>query len=132
MKFTLAWDRKAKDAYNALKLKAEASLRSRERSSKRRKATKDEGLFKQVRKCIQLLQQNPRHPGLQTHEYESMANPFDKDQKGFRSLRPAAHPRSVSCFLVLRSSKGRNNHNRNRTASLRPGAECVSGVKLVG
>lgn len=82
MKFTLAWDRKAKDAYNLLKLKAEASLKARE-TSKRKKATRDEGLFKQVRKCIQLLQQNPRHPGLQAHEFESMANPFQKDEKVF-------------------------------------------------
>ena len=82
MAFTLAWDRKAKDAYDALKLKAEASLRARE-TTKREKSSRDEGLFKQVRKCIQLLQQNPRHPGLQIHEFETMANPFDKDQKIF-------------------------------------------------
>ncbi|MGB6065926.1 MAG: hypothetical protein WBG50_14090 [Desulfomonilaceae bacterium] len=105
MKFALAWDRKAKEAYNALKLKAEASLRSRE-TSKRKKATKDEGLFKQVRKCIQLLQQNPRHPGLQTHEYESMANPFDKDQKVFEAYAQQHTSGAYRVFWCYGPQKG--------------------------
>ena len=31
------------------------------------------GLLKQVRKTLALLESNPRHPGLHTHEYESIA-----------------------------------------------------------
>jgi len=84
MKFSLVWDRKAKEGYNALKLRAESSLEAREKS-RRKKATRDEGLFKQVQKCIKLLQQNPRHPSLQTHEFEAMLNPYRKDQKVFEA-----------------------------------------------
>ncbi len=82
MKFSLVWDRRAKDTYDALNLKAEVSLKAGEQSE-RKKATRDEGLFKQVRKCILLLQQNPRHPGLQTHEFSSIPHPYQKDQKVF-------------------------------------------------
>ncbi len=106
MKFTLAWDRKAKEAYNALKLKAEASLKSRETSSKHRKATRDEGLFKQVRKCIRVLQQNPRHPGLQTHEFEFMANPFDKHQKVFVAYAQQHTPGVYRVFWCYGPRKG--------------------------
>jgi hypothetical protein len=84
MKFSLVWDRKAKEKYSALKLKAEDSLKARQKT-KRKKATRDEGLFKHVRKCIHLLQQNPRHPGLQTHEFGSMSNPYRKDEKVFEA-----------------------------------------------
>jgi hypothetical protein len=31
--------------------------------------------LKKVRKCLGLLQQNPRHPGLKSHDYESLEGP---------------------------------------------------------
>jgi len=31
--------------------------------------------FKAVRKALQLLEQNPRHPGLHTHAYDSFIGP---------------------------------------------------------
>lgn len=34
-----------------------------------------EGLLKQVRKTLGLLETNPRHPSLQTHEYNSLEGP---------------------------------------------------------
>jgi hypothetical protein len=82
--FSLVWDHKAKKQYNLLKRKAEASLKSRE-TAKRAKATKDEGLFKQVQKCIKLLAENPRHPGLQTHPFLSLQNPYNEDEKVFEA-----------------------------------------------
>ncbi len=33
----------------------------------------NEAKFKKVRKCLALLQMNPRHPGLHTHEFFSMS-----------------------------------------------------------
>ena len=97
MKFSVAWDCRAKEVYDALKLKAEASLRAREKS-KSKKATRDEGTFKQVSKCIQLLRQNPRHPGLQTHEFSSMSNPFRKDQKVFAAYAQQNPPGAYRVF----------------------------------
>ncbi len=105
MKFSLVWDRKAKDAYNTLKFKAEASLKNRE-TSKRKKATRDEGLFKQVRKCIQLLQINPKHPGLQTHEFESMPNPYRRDQKVFEAYAQQHTPGAYRVFWCYGPGQG--------------------------
>ena len=97
MKFSVAWDRKAREVYDALKLRAEASLRAREKS-KSKKATRDEGTFKQVSKRIQLLRQNPRHPGLQTHEFSSISNPFRKDQKVFEAYAQQKTPGAYRVF----------------------------------
>ncbi|MBI4963726.1 MAG: hypothetical protein HY913_10670 [Desulfomonile tiedjei] len=97
MKFSLVWDRRAKDVYAALKRKAEASLAVREKS-RHKKASRDEGLFKQVRKCLELLQQNPRHPGLQTHEFSAIPNPYQKGQKVFEAYVQQKTPGAYRIF----------------------------------
>lgn len=105
MEFTLVWDRKAREAYNILRARAEASLRSREKS-KRTKATRDEGLFKQVGKCLRLLQQNPRHPGLHTHEFESIPHPYQKDEKVFEAYGQQRTPGAYRIFWCYGPGKG--------------------------
>lgn len=43
---------------------------------------RDAGLtrrLKSVRKALGLLERNPRHPGLQTHKYESLKGPAGED-----------------------------------------------------
>jgi hypothetical protein len=45
------------------------TLRELERSSQQ------EGLLKQVRKTLGLLETNPRHPSLQTHKFRSLHGP---------------------------------------------------------
>lgn len=35
--------------------------------------------YKKVLKTLGLIQTNPRHPGLQTHEYESLSGPNEKN-----------------------------------------------------
>jgi hypothetical protein len=49
------------------------------------KATKQEGLFKQVLKCINNLIENPRYPALRTHEFHSLRHPWQKDGKVFEA-----------------------------------------------
>jgi hypothetical protein len=44
-------------------------------------APEAEGLFKQVHKTIEFLRSIPKHPGLRTHEYDSIPNPYDTKQK---------------------------------------------------
>jgi hypothetical protein len=78
--FTLIWTAEAKAAYDELKTKAETSLASRRKKGKV-KSSIDEGLFKQVHKTLMLLASNPKHPGLQTHPYHSLAHPYDPKQK---------------------------------------------------
>jgi hypothetical protein len=84
MAFTLRWLESARSTFLELQDAAKQSVANRKRT-KRKKATKAEGLFKQVVKCLDLLASNPRHPGLQTHEYHSLDNPFDKRGKVFEA-----------------------------------------------
>ena len=82
--FTLVWTPEATSAYNELKAGALASLASR-RNKEKAKSSKVEGLFKQVHKTVTLLASNPKHPGLQTHEYRSLAHPYDRTQRVFEA-----------------------------------------------
>lgn len=82
--FKLVWIQEAADAFRALE-KAAFSARESRQKKKQDKSSKQEGRFKQVHKTIQLLAQNPRHPGLQTHEYASLQHPYDTHQKVFEA-----------------------------------------------
>lgn len=82
--FALKWTNAAKESYDTLKAKAEASAKNR-KTKGTKKASKDEGLFKQVNKTIEHLRGNPKHPGLQTHEYRSLEHPYKKGEKVFEA-----------------------------------------------
>ena len=49
------------------------------------KSSEQEGLFKQVYKSLQYLAENPRHPSLNTHEYDSLPHPWVKNAKVFEA-----------------------------------------------
>jgi len=106
MPFTLVWLEESTDTFHELEAAAQKSLENRQKS-KKAKASKQEGLFKQVVKCVEFLQANPRHPGLKTHEYNSIENPYDPDTKVFL-------PR----LLVLWSKEGRDHDHRHHAASV--------------
>jgi hypothetical protein len=93
MTFTLRWTEGAAATYAELRAAAQAS-----KHGKRRKSTKQQGLFKQVHKCVSLLPANPRHPGLQTHEYHSIENPFDANQKVFEAYAQNRTPGAYRVF----------------------------------
>ncbi len=95
--YDMKWTPTAKSTYDELKSKAKA--RREARTKKRiKKSTPDEGLFKQVAKTIRLLRQNPRHPGLNTHEYDSIENPFDKKEKVFEAYAQNRTPGAYRVF----------------------------------
>lgn len=75
MPFEIRWTERAEGDYAELRAAAEQQ-RAKRLSAGKTKSTKAEGLFKQVAKTIQLLGKNPKHPGLQTHQYHSLPNPF--------------------------------------------------------
>ena len=77
---------------------ARKSLETRAKSNKA-KASRQEGLFKQVVKCIELLQASPRHPGLATHEYDSIENPYDSRTKVFETY---AQNRTLGAYCIFR------------------------------
>lgn len=105
MKFNLVWDHKAQEIYRALKSKAEATLITREKSH-RTKSTRDEGLFKQVRKCVRQIQVNPRHPSLQNHEFASIPHPYHRDQKVFVAYAQQNTPAAYRVFGCYGPGKG--------------------------
>ncbi len=84
MAFTPCWSVEALETYNRLKKNAEAALQHRKKSGQR-KSSNAEGLFKQVYKCVTLLLDNPRHPGLQTHEFHSLQHPYNRSAKVFEA-----------------------------------------------
>ncbi len=95
--FTLKWMDTAIETYNDLKAKAEKCVESRTGASKK-KSSQQEGLFKQVHKTLSLLRSNPKHPGLQTHEYDSMENPHDQKKKVFEAYAQNKSPGAYRVF----------------------------------
>lgn len=95
--FTLKWLNVALATYNGLRTAASEHLKSRTGKGKR-KTSKEEGLFKQVHKTLELLRSNPKHPGLNTHEYDSIENPFDQSQKVFTAYAQNRTPGAYRVF----------------------------------
>jgi hypothetical protein len=103
--FTVRWTPEALTTYNQLQAEAQASLQNRQKNNKA-KHTKAEGLFKQMRKCVALLTNNPRHPGLQTHPYSSIANPYDPKQKVFEAYAQNQTPGAYRVFWCCGPGNG--------------------------
>lgn len=103
--FELVWTPEAQANHDALKAKAEASLASRTCKGKG-KSSKAEGLFKQVFKTLRLLAADPRHPSLETHEFHSLANPYDERQKVFEAYAQSKTPGAYRVFWCYGPKKG--------------------------
>jgi hypothetical protein len=103
--FTARWTPEAKAKFSELQAAALASLQNRQRD-KNAKASKAEGLFKQVNKCVNLLLQNPRHPSLHTHEYDSIPNPYDAGAKVFEAYAQNQTPGAYRVFWCYGRDKG--------------------------
>jgi hypothetical protein len=93
--FKLKWTNEAKATYKELKDVATAIQKQRKG---KRKTSKQEGLFKQVHKAITLLSSNPKHPGLRTHEFKSMPNPYDQKEKVFEAYAQNKTPGAYRIF----------------------------------
>src|SRR5262245_30346898 len=87
----------AESTFRDLELRARKSLENRNKNE-RAKASPVEGLFKQVYKTLELLAQNPRHPGLQTHEYSSLPHPFNPSEKVFEAYAQNRTPGAYRVF----------------------------------
>jgi hypothetical protein len=95
--FSLKWTKEAADSYLSLRTTAETARLNRDKK-KLNKTSKQEGLFKQVMKCIELLSTNPRHPGLHTHQYDSLIHPYDQNQKIFEAYAQNKTPGAYRVF----------------------------------
>lgn len=90
--------------YRDLEKRARKSLKNRNQN-KKAKASPVEGLFKQVHKTLELLSHNPRHPGLQTHEYDSIPNPFNSKDKVFEAYAQNKTPGAYRVFWCYGPAK---------------------------
>jgi hypothetical protein len=102
--FEIKWTEVAQEAYCQLKKDAEAKLAARTRKGNR-KSTVAEGLFKQVKKTIDLLANNPKHPGLHTHEYVSLEHPYEKKDKVFEAYAQNQTPGAYRVFWCYGPNK---------------------------
>jgi len=81
-----------------LTVSADEALRKIENGS-------DLGLIKQVKKALGYLQTNPKHPSLETHEYDSIPNPIDSSQKVFEAYAQNKTPGAYRIFWIYGSAK---------------------------
>ncbi len=95
--YELKWTKNAYETYKDLKAKAKTQRNARVAKNKK-KSSKSEGLLKQVAKTVLLLSNNPRHSGLNTHEYDSIVNPFDKKKKVFEAYAQNQTPGAYRVF----------------------------------
>ena len=103
--FALQWTAEAEECYRRLATKARQNLESRIRRGGK-KSSKAEGLFKQVHKTLQLLRNDPRHPGLRTHEYRSLEHPYDPQGKVFEAYVQHRTPGAYRVFWCYGPGKG--------------------------
>lgn len=104
MSFTLNWFVEADEQYHAIRdqaLAAEAVRLSRGIA----KSSHAEGLFKQIHKTVTLLASNPRHPGLQTHEYGDLIHPYEKNGKVFEAYAQNRTPGAYRVFWCYGPAK---------------------------
>ncbi len=97
MNFSLILMDEAQRTYDELRTDAE-DVRKARTARMKKKSSKQEGLFKQIHKTLSLLQVNPKHPGLQTHEYDLIENPFDEKQKVFEAYAQNKTPGAYRVF----------------------------------
>jgi hypothetical protein len=95
--FKTVWTPEAKSNFGELK-DAALTARANRQSKNQTKSSKQEGLFKQVYEAIAKLEQNPRHPGLNTHEHSGIPNPYDKSQKVFEAYAQNKTPGAYRIF----------------------------------
>lgn len=95
--FSILLSDRAQVDFDTLQTAAKLSLINRQKK-KTKKSTKHEGLYRQVVKTLGYLSINPKHPGLQTHEYDDIENPIDKKQKVFEAYAQNNTPGAYRVF----------------------------------
>jgi len=95
--FEILYTEPASTIFQELEDAAKKAFETRSKS-KKSKSSKQEGLFKQVRKTLQLLSENPRHTGLHTHEYSGLFNPFTTNEKVFEAYAQNNTPGAYRIF----------------------------------
>ena len=87
----------ARGKFKALKEAAKTAAENRKKSGKT-SASREEGLFEQVLKTLDLLATNVRHPGLKTHKYDEIRNPVRPDEPVFEAYAQNRTPGAYRVF----------------------------------
>jgi len=103
--FTVVWTTPASNTYSEVKSAAEKACKKRHEKGVS-KSTKQEGLFKQIHKTIQLLLTDPKHNSLKTHEYDSIENPYDAKKKVWEAYVQNKTPGAYRVFWCYGPKKG--------------------------
>ncbi len=93
--FQLKWSKAADAQFKEILKNAEST----------EPGSKQAGLAKQVQKSLALLQQNPRHPSLNTHPYSGYANPYKTGKhvwEAYAQNRTAGAYRIFWCYGPLK------------------------------
>ena len=100
MSFQILWTPEAAAQFQELQQAAEAAVR------KRRK-TKQFGLFQQVEGCIRKFSaQGPCHLGLHSHPFSSLPNPLNPEEKVFESYAQNRMPGAYRVFWCYGPKQG--------------------------
>lgn len=102
--FQLKWTEEAEKQYCDLESVAKKSLDNRTKN-KKSKASPVEGRLKQVDKALGFLQVNPRYPGLNTHEYDSLVHPYNPEEKVFEAYAQNNTPCAYRIFWCYGPNK---------------------------
>ncbi len=77
----------------------------REKAKKSAPSSRHFGLYKQIHEALLLVQANPKHPGLRTHEYSSLENPFHPNEKVFEAYAQNNTPGAYRVFWCYGPNK---------------------------
>jgi hypothetical protein len=105
MAFNLKWTVEAARQYETLRDAAQKSVTHRKKS-KRAKASKAEGLFKQVKKAVDKLAHDPKQSGLNSHQFSSLRNPFEPDEPVWESYAQNNTPGAYRIFWCYGPANG--------------------------
>ena len=97
MSFKIVYTESAATTFEDLEAVAKSAFEHRKKT-KKEKSSKQEGLFKQVRKTLKYLGNAPRNPSLNTHEYDSIPNPYHSEEKVFEAYAQNRTPGAYRIF----------------------------------
>jgi hypothetical protein len=103
--FEILYAEPAEKTFHELETAAKKAFETRTKNKKKSKSSKQEGLFKQIRKTLLLLGENPRHTGLHTHEYSGLTNPFNTNEKVFEAYAQNNTPGAYRVFWCYGPNK---------------------------
>jgi hypothetical protein len=97
MAYSLIWAKAARETYDELNAAALKQQTAAKKSGKG-KSSRQIGTFKQVAKTLKLLSENPKHPGLNTHEYSALVSPFDSKARVWEAYAQNNTPGAYRVF----------------------------------